>query len=84
MIDVDTWDPHETLDGPGLWSHEQLYLPEESGGLRERMQDMAMDAAARGLRSPQVVDCLWLYAELGKSKQKARHGTRLLFKFIGG
>jgi hypothetical protein len=28
---------------------------------------MAMDAAARGLRSPQVVDCPWLYAELGKS-----------------
>jgi 2,3-dihydroxybiphenyl 1,2-dioxygenase len=67
LIDVDTWEPHETFDGPSFWGHERLYLPEESGGLRERMQDMAMDAAARGLRSPLVVDCPWLYSELGKS-----------------
>ena len=75
LIDVDTWEPHETFDGPSFWGHERLYLPEERGGLRDRMQDMAMDAAARGLRSPQVVDCPGLF-RTGQIVQKARHGTR--------
>lgn len=66
VIDPATWEPHETFDGPSFWGHERLYLPKEEGGLRERMSDMAKDAAARGLRAPAVVDCPWLYGEITK------------------
>lgn len=66
VIDPATWEPHETFDGPSFWGHERLYLPDEEGGLRERMSEMAMDAAARGLRAPAVVDCPWLYGEITK------------------
>lgn len=59
LIDRDSWEPHETNDGPSLWGHERLYLPEEP---RARMRDMRMDAAARGRRAPALVDCPWLYA----------------------
>lgn len=67
VIEPDTWEPHETFDGPSFWGHERLQLPEEAGGLRERMRDMRMDAAARGLRAPPVVDCPWLYGEVAKT-----------------
>lgn len=66
VIDPATWQPHETFDGPSFWGHERLYLPETDGGLRDRMRDMAMDAARRGLRAPPVAECPWLYAELAK------------------
>ena len=69
VIDPATWEPHETFDGPSFWGHERLYLPKEEGGLRERMSEMAMDAAARGLRAPAVVDCPWLYGELAKQNR---------------
>lgn len=66
MIDPATWEPHETFDGPSFWGHERLHLPDEDGGLRQRMRGMAMDAAARGLRAPPVAECPWLYAELSR------------------
>jgi len=58
LIDRDSWQAHETTDGPSLWGHERLYLPEEP---RARMRDMRLDAAARGRRAPALVDCPWLY-----------------------
>lgn len=64
LIEPETWVPHETHDGPSFWGHERLYLPEEGG--RKRLRDMRLDAAARGVRAPQVADCPWLYGELAK------------------
>jgi 2,3-dihydroxybiphenyl 1,2-dioxygenase len=49
VIDPQTWTPHETFDGPSLWGHERLYLPED---MRKRLRDMRLDAAARGVRAP--------------------------------
>ena len=68
VIDPETWEPHETFDGPSFWGHERLYLPEEPDGLRQRMRAMAMDAAAKGHRAPPVADCPWLYEELAKHR----------------
>lgn len=62
LIDTENWQPHETHDGPSFWGHERLYLSEEDG--RKRLRDMRLDAAARGLRAPPVVDCPWLYGEV--------------------
>jgi 2,3-dihydroxybiphenyl 1,2-dioxygenase len=56
VIDPQTWEPHETFDGPSLWGHERLYMPEEQ---RARLRNMRLDAAARGVRAP-MPDCPWL------------------------
>lgn len=64
VIDPATWEPHETHDGPSFWGHERLYLTEEGG--RKRLRDMRLDAAARGVQAPPVVDCPWLYGELAR------------------
>ncbi|MFG1210202.1 VOC family protein [Xanthobacter flavus] len=61
VIDPATWEPHETFAGPSFWGHERLYLPEEP---RARLRNMRLAAAANGLRSPDVVDCPWLYSRL--------------------
>ncbi len=67
VIDPQTWEPHETFDGPSFWGHERLYLPEEA---RARLRKMRMDAAARGLRAPAVADCPWLYGELATRRAR--------------
>lgn len=63
MIDPATWKPHETFDGPSLWGHERLYMPED---MRARLRNMRLDAAARGVRVPDPVpdpvNCAWLDA----------------------
>lgn len=64
LIDPATWTPHETHDGPSFWGHERLYLPEEGG--RKALREMRLDAAARGVQAPPVVDCPWLYGEFAK------------------
>lgn len=64
LIDPETWEPHETHDGPSFWGHERLYLTEEGG--RKRLREMRLDAAARGVRAPPVADCPWLFGELAK------------------
>ena len=64
VIDPATWEPHQTHDGPSFWGHERMYLTEEGG--RKRLRDLRRDAASRGVRSPQVTDCPWLYGELAK------------------
>jgi 2,3-dihydroxybiphenyl 1,2-dioxygenase len=56
VIEPQTWQPHETFDGPSLWGHERLHLPEEQ---RARMRNMRLDAAARGVRVPDP-NCAWL------------------------
>lgn len=61
VIDPATWQPHETFDGPSLWGHERLSMPESQ---RKRMRDMRLDAAARGVRAPDPsvppLNCAWL------------------------
>ena len=49
VVEPESWQPHETFDGPTLWGHERYHLNEEG---RARMRALAMDAAARGVRAP--------------------------------
>jgi 2,3-dihydroxybiphenyl 1,2-dioxygenase len=67
VIDPATWQPHETFDGPSLWGHERLYLPDEP---RKRMRDMRLSAAARGVRVPDPrvppLNCAWLDAMIAQ------------------
>jgi 2,3-dihydroxybiphenyl 1,2-dioxygenase len=59
VIDPNTWAPHETFDGPSLWGHDRLYLPEDSE-TRIHLKTMALDAARRGIRAPDPTGCAWL------------------------
>lgn len=60
VIDPQTWQPHETFDGPSYWGHERLYLPDDSAD-RTRLREMRLDAARRGLRAADPVgNCAWL------------------------
>lgn len=62
-IDVDTWTPHETFDGPTLWGHDRLFLPPEQ---RSEMRQMALSAAARGVRAPvPEINCVLLRSTPG-------------------
>ncbi len=61
LIDPDTWKPHETFEGPSFWGHERLYLSDDE---RAAFRNMRMDAASRGVRSPDLIDCPWLYSKL--------------------
>ena len=67
VIDPDTWQPHETFDGPSLWGHERLYMLDEQ---RKRLRDMRIDAAARGVRAPDPIvpplNCAWLDAVVAR------------------
>jgi 2,3-dihydroxybiphenyl 1,2-dioxygenase len=63
VIEPETWQPHETFDGPSLWGHERPYLPEEQ---RNRLRDMRLDAAARGVRAPNPVNCAWVDSLIGR------------------
>ena len=58
VIDPGTWQAHETFDGPSLWGHERLSMPE---GPRRAMRNLRLQAAAKGVRAPiQGLDCPWL------------------------
>ncbi len=63
VIDPETWQPHETFDGPSLWGHERLHMPDAQRG---RLRDMRLSAAARGVRAPDPhvspLNCPWLDA----------------------
>lgn len=54
VIDPETWQPHETFDGPSLWGHDRTYMDEPQ---RKRLEDMRLDLATRGVRAP---NCPWL------------------------
>ena len=64
VIDPDTWEPHETFDGPSLWGHDRLYLDKDSE-TRIRLKEMAMDTARRGIRAPNPTGCAWLDGIVG-------------------
>ena len=57
IIDPETWEPFETFDGPSLWGHERLHLPEKQRAL---MRNKRLDAARRGVRVPNPANCPWL------------------------
>jgi len=60
VIEPGTWQAHETTDGPSYWGHERVHLP-EGDPARERMRDMRLDAARRGMRAADPVpNCAWL------------------------
>jgi 2,3-dihydroxybiphenyl 1,2-dioxygenase len=63
VIDAAIWQPHETFDGPSLWGHERLNMPDEQ---RARLRDMRLSAARRGVRAPDPsvppLNCPWLDA----------------------
>jgi 2,3-dihydroxybiphenyl 1,2-dioxygenase len=73
QIDPATWQAVEMTDGPSLWGHERVWLPEKD---REVAREMRMRAAASGLRAPvQVMDgnyrlmsgtCAWWDGVSGK------------------
>jgi 2,3-dihydroxybiphenyl 1,2-dioxygenase len=64
VIDPATWQPHETFDGPSFWGHERLHLDPAQ---RNRMRDLRMDAAARGVRAPMApTNCPWLDAVISQ------------------
>jgi 2,3-dihydroxybiphenyl 1,2-dioxygenase len=48
-INPANWQPVEMHDGPSLWGHERVWLPEKD---REVAREMRMRAAASGLRAP--------------------------------
>ncbi len=72
-IDPATWQPVEMQDGPSLWGHERVWLPEKD---RDVARDMRMRAAQAGLRAPvQVMEgnyklmagtCAWWDGVRGK------------------
>jgi 2,3-dihydroxybiphenyl 1,2-dioxygenase len=51
-IEPESWSPSEVVDGPSMWGHDRLWLPEKA---RETGRMMALDAAARGVRAPVLV-----------------------------
>ena len=63
VIDPATWEPHETNVGPSFWGHDRPLMPDE---LRQAFQDMRMETAAKGLRTPGLRECPWLYDQLTK------------------
>ena len=58
-IDPETWQPHQTTDGPSLWGHDRNYdMPEHQ---RQRLHEMRLAAAAKGIQAPSPsIDCPWL------------------------
>lgn len=56
VLDPDTWQPRQTFDGPTTWGHERLHAELQQ---RTRMRDMRLDAALRGVRAPNPVNCPW-------------------------
>ena len=48
-IEPSTWKPIEMHDGPSLWGHERVWLPEKD---RDVAREMRLRAAASGLRAP--------------------------------
>jgi 2,3-dihydroxybiphenyl 1,2-dioxygenase len=49
QIDPANWQAVEMTDGPSLWGHERVWLPEKD---REVAREVRMRAAASGLRAP--------------------------------
>lgn len=61
ILDLDTWQPHQTFDGPSFWGHDRVNMPDD---LRNKFRDMRLNVAAKGMRTPPLAECPWLYNEL--------------------
>ena len=59
IIDPRNWVPQEMDIGPSFWGHERLHLPDE---LRIKFRKKRLETAAKGLRSPPIMNCPWLYS----------------------
>jgi len=60
LIDTELWQSHQTTGGPSFWGHERLHLPEDA---RSSYRKMRLELAAQGKRTPDMVECPWLYNE---------------------
>ncbi|MBX2836302.1 MAG: VOC family protein [Gammaproteobacteria bacterium] len=58
IINPNTWQSHETFNGPSFWGHDRPFMSDEH---RQRLNQMKLDAAAKGLQAPALIDCPWLY-----------------------
>lgn len=78
MIDMDTWEPCEIVDGPSAWGHDRSWLNAEERAVAKRIR---MQAAQKGVRNPvQVLDgnynrmpgaCPWFDAFSAGASRKA-------------
>ena len=59
IIDPRNWVPKEMDIGPSFWGHERLHLPDE---LRRKFRKKRLETAAKGMKSPPIVNCPWLYS----------------------
>jgi len=64
IIDPASWQAEETDVGPSFWGHERLYLDDAE---RTAFRDMRLETAARGLRTPHLINCPWLYGQFDES-----------------
>jgi 2,3-dihydroxybiphenyl 1,2-dioxygenase len=64
LIDPETWEPHETFDGPSFWGHDRTYMEEPQ---RKRLEEMRLSAAAHGKQAPPMIDCPWLWQTLDRA-----------------
>jgi 2,3-dihydroxybiphenyl 1,2-dioxygenase len=71
-VDPLSWKPIEMFDGPSLWGHERVWLPEKD---REVAREMRMRAAASGLRAP---------VQVMEGNHKLMPGTCAWWDGIGG
>lgn len=60
IIDPKKWEPHETGVGPSFWGHERLHLSEPE---RAAFREKRLETAAQGKRTPNLVNCPWLYGQ---------------------
>jgi|TARA_B110000467_G_scaffold150811_1_gene158605 2,3-dihydroxybiphenyl 1,2-dioxygenase len=58
VINPETWEAHETNEGPSFWGHERLYMPEDQ---RKIFRDKRLENSALGKQAPLLIDCPWLY-----------------------
>jgi 2,3-dihydroxybiphenyl 1,2-dioxygenase len=71
-VDPSNWKSVEMFDGPSLWGHERVWLPEKD---REVAREMRMRAAASGLRAP---------VQVMEGNYKLMPGTCAWWDGIGG
>ncbi len=64
VIDPATWEPEEMHNGPSLWGHERLHLPDKQ---RLAMRKLRLDAARQGLRAPPAAECPWLFGDITRN-----------------
>lgn len=64
IIDPATWQPVEIFDGPSLWGHDWVDLPDEA---RAMALNQRIDLASRGVQSPPFIDCPWLFEQVAKT-----------------